>query len=57
MVIPAGEPHELCADGAGPLEFVIFETPAMAIDDPRARPERPEQVLAQDVGGVETVLE
>lgn len=39
-VIPAGEPHELCADGAGPLEFVIFGTPAMAIDDPRARPER-----------------
>jgi hypothetical protein len=50
-VIPAGVPHELCAAGAGPLEFVIFGTPPMAIDDPRARPERPEDVRSPDDPG------
>jgi mannose-6-phosphate isomerase-like protein (cupin superfamily) len=51
VVIPAGVPHELCAAAAGPLEFIIFGTPPMAIDDPRARPERPEHVLAPDAPG------
>ena len=48
VVIPAGVPHELCAAADGPLEFVIFGTPAMAIDDPRARPERPEHLSVPD---------
>jgi mannose-6-phosphate isomerase-like protein (cupin superfamily) len=48
VVIPAGVPHELCAAATGPLEFVIFGTPPMAIDDPRARPERPERELSPD---------
>ena len=52
VVIPAGVSHELCADAAGTLEFVIFGTPPMYIDDPRARPERPEHMLPLDGGGV-----
>jgi len=40
-VIPAGCAHALKATGGQPLEFVIFGSPAMPIDDPRARPERP----------------
>jgi len=51
VVIPAGVPHELCADAAGTLEFVIFGTPAMAIDDPRARPERLEHMSVPDGSG------
>jgi mannose-6-phosphate isomerase-like protein (cupin superfamily) len=51
VVIPAGVPHELCAAAAGPLEFVIFGTPPMAIDDPRARPERSEHVRSPDDPG------
>jgi mannose-6-phosphate isomerase-like protein (cupin superfamily) len=39
-VIPAGVPHSLSADSGDSLEFVIFGTPAMAIDDPRAAPQR-----------------
>ncbi len=38
VVIPAGVPHALEADGDEPLEFVIFGTPPMPIDDERARP-------------------
>ena len=38
-VIPAGAPHELEAEPGDELEFIIFGTPAMPIDDPRARPE------------------
>jgi len=51
VVIPAGVPHELCAAATGPLEFVIFGTPPMAIDDPRARPERPEHGVVADAPG------
>lgn len=40
-VIPAGHAHALAATGDEPLEFVIFGTPPMPIDDPRARPEKP----------------
>ena len=37
-VIPAGVAHSLEADAGTELEFIIFGTPAMAIDDERARP-------------------
>ena len=39
-VIPAGIPHSLLADDGQELEFIIFGTPPMAIDDDRARPRR-----------------
>lgn len=39
-VIPAGVPHAVEADGDEPLEFIIFGTPPMRLDDPRARPEK-----------------
>jgi mannose-6-phosphate isomerase-like protein (cupin superfamily) len=42
VVIPAGVSHSLQADSAQPLEFVIFGTPPMPIDDERARP-RPKE--------------
>jgi mannose-6-phosphate isomerase-like protein (cupin superfamily) len=38
VVIPAGVPHEMTADGDEVLEFVIFGTPAMAMSDARAKP-------------------
>ena len=38
VVIPRGIPHSLEADGGDTLEFIIFGSPAMAIDDERARP-------------------
>jgi mannose-6-phosphate isomerase-like protein (cupin superfamily) len=37
-VIPAGVPHSLEADLGDELEFIIFGTPPMAMDDDRARP-------------------
>ena len=37
-VIPAGLPHALKADADEMLEFIIFGTPPMSIDDDRARP-------------------
>lgn len=40
-VIPAGLPHSLTASDGTPLEFIIFGTPPMSIDDPRARPASP----------------
>lgn len=40
VVIPSGVAHELEADGTTPLEFVIFGTPPMPVDDERARPRR-----------------
>ena len=43
-VIPRGSPHSLCADDQdgeeGSLKFIIFGTPAMAIDDERASPKK-----------------
>jgi len=39
-VIPAGVVHSLEADPGSDLEFIIFGTPAMAIDDERARPKK-----------------
>ena len=38
VVIPAGVPHSLLADGDAPLEFIIFGTPPMPLDDARAKP-------------------
>lgn len=38
IVIPAGVPHALEADPGLALEFIIFGTPPVPIDDPRARP-------------------
>ncbi|HYF50478.1 MAG TPA: cupin domain-containing protein [Planctomycetota bacterium] len=40
VMIPAGVPHGLEADAGEVLEFVIFGTPAMSIDDPRAKPQK-----------------
>jgi antitoxin component of MazEF toxin-antitoxin module len=39
-VIPAGVLHSLEAEQGQELEFVIFGTPPMAIEDERARPRR-----------------
>ena len=39
-VIPAGVPHSLEADPGHELEFVIFGTPPVPIDDERARPRK-----------------
>jgi len=41
-VIPAGVPHSLEAEPGQELEFVIFGTPPMTMDDERARPVKPE---------------
>jgi quercetin dioxygenase-like cupin family protein len=39
-VIPAGVPHSLEAHPGEELEFIIFGTPPMAMDDERARPKK-----------------
>ncbi|MEN6496320.1 MAG: cupin domain-containing protein [Thermoguttaceae bacterium] len=39
-VIPAGVPHSLEAAAGEELEFVIFGTPPISIDDERARPRK-----------------
>ena len=39
-VIPAGIPHSLVADDGETLEFIIFGTPPMSIEDDRARPRK-----------------
>lgn len=41
VVVPAGVPHSLEAAPGETLEFVIFGTPPMPLDDPRARPQKP----------------
>lgn len=40
VVIPRGLPHSLEAVEGDTLEFIIFGTPAMSIDDERARPRK-----------------
>jgi mannose-6-phosphate isomerase-like protein (cupin superfamily) len=40
VVIPAGVPHSLQADRGQELEFIIFGTPPVPLDDERARPQR-----------------
>ncbi len=37
-VIPAGVNHSLTSDSDKPIEFIIFGTPPMSIDDKRAKP-------------------
>jgi mannose-6-phosphate isomerase-like protein (cupin superfamily) len=39
-VIPAGVPHSLEADQGSELEFVIFGTPPMSLEDERAKPKK-----------------
>ena len=39
-VIPAGVPHSLVAEPREELEFVIFGTPPMGMDDERASPKK-----------------
>jgi mannose-6-phosphate isomerase-like protein (cupin superfamily) len=41
VVIPAGVPHAIEADPGQTLEFVIFGTPPMSVEDERARPQKP----------------
>ena len=40
VVIPAGVLHSLKADEGDTLEFIIFGTPPMPIDDERAKPRK-----------------
>lgn len=40
VFIPAGTSHSLAASPDNCLEFVIFGTPGMPIDDPRATPRK-----------------
>lgn len=39
-IIPAGVPHSLEADQGSELEFVIFGTPPMSLEDERAKPRK-----------------
>ena len=39
-VVPAGTPHSLEAAGERPLEFIIFGTPPVSLDDERAKPRK-----------------
>ncbi len=41
-VIPAGIPHSLAANHGKELEFIIFGTPPMPLNDDRARPKKVE---------------
>ena len=41
VTIPAGVPHSLTSDSDLPLEFIIFGTPPMGMDDERAKPVKP----------------
>ena len=40
-IIPAGVPHSLEAAPGEELEFIIFGTSPMAMDDERAKPTKP----------------
>lgn len=40
-VIPSGKVHSLVSDSEAPLEFIIFGTPPMSIEDERAVPRKP----------------
>jgi len=39
-IIPAGVPHSLEADPGTELQFVIFGTPPVSLDDARAKPRK-----------------
>lgn len=41
VVIPRGLVHSLQADPGETLEFIIFGTPAMSVDDPACAPRKP----------------
>ena len=41
VTIPAGMPHALSSDSGDPLEFILFGTPPMPMDDQRVTPARP----------------
>jgi mannose-6-phosphate isomerase-like protein (cupin superfamily) len=41
VVLPAGVPHALEANPGEELEFIIFGTPPMFINDERAKPRKP----------------
>jgi mannose-6-phosphate isomerase-like protein (cupin superfamily) len=41
-VIPAGSPHSLQASPGESLEFIIFGTPPLSLEDDRARPQKAE---------------
>jgi mannose-6-phosphate isomerase-like protein (cupin superfamily) len=40
-LIPSGKAHSLVSDSEAPLEFIIFGTPPMSIEDERAAPRKP----------------
>ncbi len=40
-VIPKGTVHSIISETNDPLEFIIFGTPPMFIDDNRAKPQKP----------------
>lgn len=42
--IPRGLVHSLVSDTDEPLEFIIFGTPPMSIDDERAAPRKPDAI-------------
>ncbi len=44
VVIPTGIPHSMLATPGEKLEFIIFGSPPMSLDDPLAAPIRPESV-------------
>ena len=39
-VVPRGLEHELESDTDEPIQFIIFGSPAMSIDDDRAKPQK-----------------
>ena len=41
-VIPSGKVHALVSDSETALEFIIFGTPPMSIEDARAAPRKPD---------------
>lgn len=41
VTIPSGLVHSLVAEPGSMLEFIIFGTPAMSVEDPAARPQKP----------------
>ncbi len=42
-VIPAGMVHSVLSDSDDPLEFIVFGTPPMPIDDYKAIPQKPQK--------------
>jgi putative membrane protein len=40
VVVPAGLAHSITSDSEAPLEFVIYGTPPVPLEDPRAKPRK-----------------